>query len=428
MTEPPPDRDTVRQHLVETWAPRSPVEIANQYSAPLFGSPGDWDLPADITPKRDLLYLAVGIPDPASLPRPALAAAAAETLARPGDVALRYGFGMGPAAIRDWLASRHTVEQAFAVTADWFQMTNGSSGAIDLIVRSLIDPGDVIIAETPTYMGTLHNFRGVLADVHFVPTDRDGMDAQALAVLLDKLSACGKRVKLIYVISAFQNPTGATLSPARRLHLLDLAARHQALLLDDEAYTDLWFDSPPPAAMSALAEGWGVITVGTFSKTVATGLRIGWIHAEPGLLALFSRMRFGIGQNQLGLRIFEAFLTGGAFAPHPVKVRAVYAEKYRLLHEAFIDAGLDSYLEWSRPTGGFYLWAKLKAGITLDPLWRTATEEGIAINRGSGFTAHVATDAEHIRVAFPWPPASAFAEAARRLRIACDRVASAEAA
>lgn len=421
------DHSSLRDRLAQRWAGRSPKDIANEAARPLFGTAGEWDLPAGITPKRSLLYLAVGIPDAASLPKEALAAAAARVMAKPGDVALRYGFGLGPSGIREWLAARRTAQEGFAVDADWFQITNGSSGAIDLIVRSLIDPGDVIIAERPTYMGSLHNFRGVRADVRFVPMDRDGIDTSALATLLGDLESAGKRVKLIYTISAYHNPTGVTLSLDRREQLLDLACRHDALVLDDEAYRDLWYDTPPPRAMSAMTDGYGVVTVGTLSKSVATGLRVGWIHARPELLALFGRMRFAMGANQFGLRTVGEFLDAGCFEPHLAKVRDIYRRKRDLLHAA-LTAQVADYLDWDLPAGGFYFWARLKRGMRVDALWRTAVEEGVAVNPGSGFMPAGEQGEARIRIAFAWTPQDQFEAAAERLRLACERVVAGDAA
>ena len=414
--------NTLQDMLAAHFGGRPPTDWANSLAAPLFGGAGEWDLPADVTPRRELLYLAVGIPDAQSLPRHALAEAAQRVLARPGDVALRYGFGQGPSSIREWLAERRSRLEGLAVDAHWFQLTNGSSGAIDLVVRSLIEPGDVIVAEAPTYMGTLHNFRGVGADVRLVPVDADGLDTDALETLLDELASAGRRVKLVYTISAFQNPTGVTLSTARRQRLLELAAEHDVLVLDDEAYRDLHFEAPAPAALSALAGGDGVITVGTFSKTLATGLRVGWIHARPEFLALFGRMRFAMGQNQFGLRTVGEFLADGHFEPHLAAVRELYRRKRDLLHAA-LSAEVSPWLEWDVPAGGFYLWARLRPGMDETQLWRTAVQEGIAVNRGSGFMAGAA-GAPAVRIAYAWTPAEQFAEAARRLRLACERVAA----
>ena len=414
--------EEIAKRMAAAWEGVSPKSLANSLSAPLYGTPGEWDLPQDVVPKKDLLYLAVGIPDTPSLPKEALADAAAKVITKPGDIALRYGFGQGPEGIRAWLAEHRSQLEQFAVTPDWFQMTNGSSGAIDLVVRSLINPGDVIIAENPTYMGTLHNFRGVGAEMRYVPIDDEGLNTDALEELLITLKQAGKTVKLIYTISAFQNPSGAVLSTARREKLLGLAAAHNVLVLDDEAYRELWIEHPPPRALSATAGGWGVITVGSFSKTVATGIRVGYIHARPELLALFARMRFAMGQNQFGLRTFGEFLADGHYPQHVKKMRAIYQHKRDLLHQAMQQVGLDQYLEWRIPAGGFYFWAKLKPGIERESLWRTAIHEGIAVNNGRGFAPD--GESEHVRIAYAWTPESDFAEAAHRLRIACERVVS----
>ena len=412
--------------MARAWQGVSPKDMANQLAAPLYGTPGEWDLPQDVTPKRHLLYLAVGIPDAESLPKEALAEAAAKVIAKPGDLALRYGFGQGPEGVRTWLAEHRTNLEGFEVTPDWFQMTNGSSGAIDLVVRSLIEPGDIIISENPTYMGTLHNFRGVGADMRYVPVDEDGLKTDALEELLRELKREGRSVKLIYTISAFQNPSGAVLSESRRVRLLELAAEYGVLILDDEAYRELWFDEPAPQALSAMSEGWGVITVGSFSKTVATGIRVGFIHARPELLGLFGRMRFAMGQNQFGLRAFGEFLDAGHYPGHVKKVRQLYKHKRDLLHESMSQVGLDQYLDWSPPEGGFYIWAQLKDGLDREAMWRTAIHEGIAVNNGRGFAPD--GESKHVRIAYPWTPEDDFAEAAHRLRLACERVAGGDGA
>jgi 2-aminoadipate transaminase len=425
MTET--DLNKTKQLLATRWQARSPKDIGNQFSAPLFGTDGDWDLPRDIKPKKELLYLAVGIPDAATLPKKQLEMASQIVFAKPGDVALRYGFGLGPENIRQWLANRRNQLDGADISADWFQMTNGSSGAIDLIVRSLINPGDVIIAENPTYMGTLHNFRGVGADIRFVSMDEDGIDTDELAILLSDLKQEGKNVKFLYTISAFHNPTGWTLSEQRRQKILTLAYDHDVMILDDEAYRDLWFDEPPPPSFSTLADGWGVVSTGTFSKTVATGVRVGWIQARPEILALFSHMRFAMGQNQVGLRAMSEFLDNGDFEPHLEKVREVYRRKRDTLHAA-LKREVSEYIEWSVPKGGFYFWAKLKPGLSLEAVWRTAVHEGIAVNKGSGFSAAGGDSANCIRIAYAWTPIEQFDEAAARLRVAFERVATGDAA
>jgi DNA-binding transcriptional MocR family regulator len=169
-----------------------------------------------------------------------------------------------------------------------------------------------------------------------------------------------------------------------------------------------------------MTDGYGVITTGTFSKTVATGIRVGYIHARPEILQLFSRMRFAMGQNQLGLRAFGAFLEAGDYQPHLEHVRQVYRERRDLIHAA-LTREVSDYLDWQLPQGGFYLWATLKQGLKVNDVWRNCVEEGIAINPGTGFGEPGTPPVECIRIAYPWTPTSQFDEAARRIRLACER-------
>jgi 2-aminoadipate transaminase len=347
---------------------------------------------------------------------------------RADDAAYRYGFGPGYFPLRRYLAERRAQEDGTDAVPDRFQLTNGSSGAIDLIVRSLIDPGDVIIAERPTYMGTLHNFRGVQARIEGVPMDEQGLDTEALAELLDRLRREGARVKLVYTISAFHNPTGATLSLARREALLDLSARHDFLILDDEAYRELWYEKPAPASLAQLSGGHGVITTGTFSKILATGLRIGWIHAPEPFIRMFGRMRFAMGQNQLALRIAAELATSGAIEDHVENMRALYREKMQRLAEP-LRKHAGEWLTFREPEGGFYIWAKLCDGMSGRSVWRTGFEEGVAVNPGDGFAmGEDKLDGEYLRIAFSWTDRDQLEEAARRLGIACSRVAAGDSA
>ncbi|MCB1645774.1 MAG: PLP-dependent aminotransferase family protein [Pseudomonadales bacterium] len=418
----------IKAKMTERWQHRSPIEQANQLAARQYGEEGNWDLPADVIPKRELLYLAVGIPDTASLPKSELRDATLQVYDEPGDAALRYGFGSGPAALRNWLALHRNHHEHSDVDENWFLMTNGSSGAIDLVVRSMIEPGDVIISESPTYMGTLSNFRGVGADIRYVPIDEDGMQTDKLDQLLTQLADEGKRVRLIYTISAFHNPTGVTLSLQRREALLDIAFRHDVMILDDEAYRELWYETPPPTALSTLSGGYGVITTGTFSKTIATGLRVGWIHADPQLLGLFIRMRYAMGQNGVAIRGVQNFLANGHYEPHLNKMRDIYRHKRDKLHKALLSEGVDQWLDWQAPNGGFYLWASLKNGLSAEALWRTAVEEGVAINSGKGFTPDPIHRQPCVRIAYAWTPVVQLPEAARRIRLACERISQGDVA
>lgn len=373
-------------------------------------------------PRREPVRLSIGIPDPESLPRAELAAALDRVLAEPGDGPLRYHFGAGWEPLRELLAERYARETGIDVDLEWLRLANGSAGAIDLVCRTFVEPGDVIVAESPSYMGTLHNFRGVRADVRPVPVDDRGLVPEALERVLAEVEREGRRAKLIYTISSFQNPTGATLSESRRHALLGLASRHGALVLDDEAYAELRFGTDRPPSLLQLSGGHGVITVGTFSKLLATGLRVGWVCARPAWLDLLRRMRFDMGQSVLVHRMLAEYLADGRLDAHLARVRKLYAEKAALLGEALREhAG--QHLSFREPRGGFYLWAGLE-GLPGRAVWRAAAEEGVFFPLGTAFFPHRRDPTgDHVRLAFSWTARDALREGARRLGLACERVA-----
>ncbi len=419
--------ESIKAELAKRWAAFDASELVSDATGNLITSRGDWDPPAGIEPKRPLIHMAIGIPDGRTLPKDDFLEASRKVIAKPGEAAFIYGFGMGYTKLRAQLAERYSNNRGLPVDEEWFQLTNGSSGAIDLICRTLISPGDVIITESPTYMGTLRNFRAVLAQIESVPMDENGMLMNELETLIKTVKAAGKTIKFIYTISTFQNPSGATLSEERRVELLRLAAKHQILILDDDAYGELYYDAKPPTALSALGDGYGVITVGTLSKTLATGLRVGWIHGRPDIIQLMGKMRFAMGLNQMVVRLVSNFMQDGALDNHTNKVRALYRSKMEVLTAA-LEAHAGDLLSFNRPLGGFYLWVKLRDGLTADAVWRTATQEGVSTTPGTSFfPARVDHSGEHIRIAFPWTPMEDLEEGARRFSIACKRVSKGDA-
>ena len=420
--------ETLKNDLKRIWKKDQLIKKTNAVTRARAGAGNLWAAPGDIVPKKELMYLSVGIPDSRSLPRKELNQAMLAVLNKEEDTSLRYGFGQGYFPVRDYLADTYSRERGLDVTPDWFQLTNGSTAAIDLIVRSFIEPGDVIVTETPTYMGSLSNFMGVGAEICPVAVDENGLIIEELEEKINALDKEGKKVKIVYTISAFHNPTGVTLSLERKKALLALAAEHEFLILDDDAYGALYYDELPSMALSGLSGGYGVFTVGTFSKTLATGLRIGWIHAHPDAISVFSRMKFDMGQNQMALHMMGRFLESGHFEPHVKKMRALYKKKMEIVADA-MDEQLSEFMTFNRPTGGFYLWVKLKDGLTSQAVWRTATHEGIAVNPGPSFMPDYAPgSSEFLRIAFCWTPMEQLEEAVKRLAVACQRVASGDVA
>jgi 2-aminoadipate transaminase len=420
--------ENTKDLLRQFWQNDRYLQMANPITRKRVGAVSLWAGPENVEPRKELIYLSIGIPDSDWLPRRELNQAMEKVMNKPGDSSLNYGFGKGYFPIRQYLAEKYTREKGVVVDEEWFLLTNGSTVAIDLIVRSIIEPGDVIITETPTYMGSLANFMGVGAEICPVSMDESGMKTGELERKIKSLKEQGKRIKLLYTISAFQNPSGMSLSSERKKELLQLAAREKFLIIDDDAYGDLYYDSPPNVSLSGLSGGHGVLTTGTFSKTAAPGLRIGWVHAHPEALKLFARVKFDLGQNQMSLQMMGRFLQGGCLEPHVEKMRALYQKKMILVAD-LMDTHLPDLVSFERPNGGFYLWLKLKNGLTSNAVWRTATQEGVSVNPGYTSIPDEAQDKEeYIRIAFSWTPMDQLEEAVLRFALACRRVANGDAA
>lgn len=374
------------------------------------------------------MYLSVGIPDSERLPRKELDRAMHKVMSRKDDACWRYGFGKGYFPVRKYLSDQYTREKGVATTEEWFLLTNGSTVAIDLIVRALINPGEVIATETPTYMGSLSNFWGAGAEICPISMDRSGLRVTELAQKIKALKDKGKRVKLVYVISAFQNPSGQSMSLRRKKELLQLAAEEGFLILDDQAYGDLYYDASPSTSLASLSGGVGVLTVGTFSKTVATGLRIGWVCGHPDALNLFTRVKFDMGQNQMSLHMMGRFLEEGHLEPHVEAMRALYKKKRNRTVD-LLKSHLSDLVSFTPPRGGFYLWVKLKKGLTSKAVWRTAIQEGVSVNPGYNFIpVPEQGKEEYLRIAYSWTPMDQLKEAVQRLARACRRVAEGDSA
>ncbi len=416
---------TLADELRESWSKYDLDELTSDAVKYLTaGTPTDWGLPSNPPSKVPPITLGSGIPDPASLPREQLIEAMRRALDTVDDGPLRYGGGVGFEPLRAELAARYTRDRGFPVTADHFLLTNGSAGAIDQTCAALISPGDIVITEAPTFSGTIRTFRGHQAEVHTVPMDDDGMRVDHLEPLIQRLQAEGRRVKAIYTISSYHNPMGVTLSYERRLELLRIASRHGIFVIDDDAYGELYFDvDQKPTALSALAECEGVISVGTFSKAIATGLRVGWIHATPEVLDRVVRMRFEMGNSPLLHGMLYEFVKDGGLDRHLHHVRKIYRRKLEALTQALHEY-CEPYVSWRRPGGGFFLWVSLTNGLDARKVQAQAIEEGFVCPGGFAFFPDRVDTGEHIRLAFSWASEDDLREAARRLARACEIVAN----
>jgi 2-aminoadipate transaminase len=342
--------------------------------------------------------LNAGVPDPDSLPWRELSEAAARALERDPAGALTYGGQQGYEPLRAWIAEQQSRETGLDLTVDHITLTSGSAHGINNIAATFLAPGDTVVVAAPSYPGAIRTFQARGALLVDVPEDRDGMDPDALRVALESLRAAEAPAKLIYVMSSYANPSGTTLPVERRERIVQLATEHGALLIEDDAYTGIDLDGPPPRSLFAIAGGRGVLRAGTFSKTIATGLRVGWLTGTPELIAPLVFMRFDNGASPLLHRTVLEYLEAGHHDPHIAELRDLYRER-RDAAAAALDERCGDYVSFDRPAGGFFHWLRLKESLDAASVVRAAAARGVAVTGGPGYYANGGGD-DRVRVVY----------------------------
>ena len=377
-----------------------------------------WQLPA---PHPDPIIAAGGIPDAGNLPSGELEAALGRILNDKPQEALRYGGVLGFEGLREAMAERQTALDGMSFEPDNFIIHNGGSGCLDNLCQAFITPGDVAIVEGPTYSGTTRAIRGHMAELIEVTVEDDGISVEGVAGAIQRAKSEGKRVKFVYLNPDFQNPTGTTLTEARRAELIDLCARERVLIVEDATYSELFFDEAPPQSIYSMANGAGVLKIGTFSKVVATGLRAGWIQASKEHIDALGRVRFDMGTSPLLLHMLAEFISSGRLDPHIRKMRPVYGEKCAALSDSLREH-CEPYVRFNAPGGGFFFWFEC-LGATSKEVSEAAAHEGLLFPPGTNFYLDKEHEPDsHIRLAFSNASLEHLREIGPRLRRAFQRV------
>jgi DNA-binding transcriptional MocR family regulator len=367
-----------------------------------------------VASRPEVVSLAGGMPFVSALPLDAMADTVARLIRDRGAVALQYGSGQGDVTLREQILE---VMAPVGVRAhpDDIVVTAGSQMALDLVVRVFCDPGDVIIAEAPTYVTALGVFSAYQCEVVHVPMDEQGMRPDALREAIASVRAQGKTPKLIYTIPSFHNPGGVTQGPERRLEVLEAARSHGILLLEDDPYGLLGFDGTVPRAIRA-DEAEGVIYLGTFSKTIAAGLRVGWAVAPHGVrekLVLANETATLCPSNLTQLTISE-YLATQPWMDQVKVFREVYRERRDALLES-MDALMPEGTHWTVPGGGFYSWVTLPEGMDATAMLPRAVAALVAYVPGTGFYAAGAGGRNALRLSYCYPEPDRIREGVRRL-------------
>lgn len=362
--------------------------------------------------RPEVVSLAGGMPNLDGLPLDVLADVAQRVVATRGTTALQYGSGQGDETLREQILEVMRLEGIHAHPDD-VVVTTGSQQALDLVTRLFVNPGDVVVAEAPSYVGALGVFRAYQADVVHVPLDVDGLVPAALEETLSRLAVEGRRVKLLYTVPNFHNPAGVTLSAERRPQILEICRRHGVLVLEDNPYGLLGFDGDPIPAMRSLDED-GVIYLGSFSKTFAPGYRVGWAvapHAVREKLVLASESAILCPSNASQLAI-SAYLTTCDWRGQVKAFREMYRERRDAMMGALAEHLPDA--TWTVPDGGFYTWVRLPDGLDAKAMLPRAVTARVAYVPGTAFYAD-GQGSDHMRLSFCYPTPERIREGVRRL-------------
>lgn len=366
-----------------------------------------------VASRPEVVSLAGGMPFVQALPIEMLASTAQRLLYERGAQALQYGSGQGDVTLREQILEV-IGEVGVVAHPDDIVVTTGSQMALDLVTRVFCNPGDVVLVESPSYVGALGVFRAYECDVVHVAMDDEGLVPAALTEAITATRAAGKRIKLIYTIPSFHNPAGVTQGPARRLELLAIAQREGIAVLEDDPYGLLGFEGEPPRAMRA-DDSDGVIYLGSFSKTIASGLRVGWAVAPHGVrekLVLAAEAAVLCPSNYAQLTVSEYLAT----QPWREQIKT-FQEVYRERRDALLDslqAMMPEGTRWTIPAGGFYSWVTLPHGLDATAMLPRAIANLVAYVPGTGFYVD-GQGRQNMRLSYCYPEPDRIREGVRRL-------------
>ena len=367
---------------------------------------------------HDVVRFAMGSPATEAVPSKILADIAAARLSSADayDYAATEGDPPLHTALLEML--RGTSDET---SADRLTITAGGMQGLDLFCKIFVDPGDLVVVESPTYTNGSATALSYGATLMEIPVDDDGLDVDALE---ERVAAAGRTPKAIYTIPTFQNPSGVTLSLERRHRLLELARAWGSMVIDDDPYGLLRFEGEPLSTLRELAAGDPLVfSVRTFSKIVAPGLRVGWVDTAPELqqLLINAKQAMDTCTNLPAQRLLTGFLTGGHLANHLEVQRAEYKRRKEAMHAA-LSEHFGDIARWTDPEGGFFLWVTLDNGVDTTELFERALAGGVAFIPGSAFSPTGRfTDA--LRLCFASTPPDRIHEGVTRLRRAVDVMA-----
>ena len=373
--------------------------------ASALGNPGYWDWPE--IPVR--WHFESGLPDPVTFPIDELVRLTERVLREDAEEALQYGGGRrgsivyGYEGLRELLVERTARVDGRELDLRHIMLTSGGVQGITAACHALVDPGDVVAVEAPTWGAAITAARLAGGEPVPIPMDGDGMQIDALEREIERIAAEGKRLKLVYTIATFHTPTGTCLSLERRRRLLELARRHQFMILEDNCYGELRYSGEPLPSLFSLDEDGLVLKVDTFSKLLAPAFRVGWVSGHEDVIAALSAVRGDLGVSQWLARVLAGFMEEGRLEPHIEYVNGVYRAKLDTAVRA-LQEHCAPYATWTRPDGGFFVWIELKDSVDPKSVMKKAIADGVVCRPGERFFGRQEDGRNFLRMAFVTVP------------------------
>jgi 2-aminoadipate transaminase len=390
--------DSYRAHYAQRTAGMTASEIRALFS---------------VASRPEVVSLAGGMPNIAALPLESLAAEVSRLITVDGQTALQYGSAQGIPELREQICEVMALE-GISAHPDDVMVTSGSQMALDMVTRIFCDPGDVILAEGPSYVGALGSFNAYQAEVVHVPMDEEGLQPQALREAIAAVTAQGKRIKFLYTIPNFHNPGGITLAIPRRSETLEICREHGILVVEDNPYGLLGFDGTQYPALRSL-DADNVVYLGSFSKTFAPGLRVGWVLAPH---AVREKLVLTAESATLCPPTLNQMVVSRYLSTHDWRGQIkIYREQYRERRDAMLSS-LEQHMpegcSWTRPDGGFFVWLTVPEGIDTKAMLPRAVTRRVAYVSGTGFYTN-GHGSKQMRLSFCYPTPERIREGVRRL-------------
>ena len=360
--------------------------------------------------------------DPDALPLDGLIVAANTVLKREGRTLSTYGLSSGPQGyrpLREFLAGKLKADAGINSTADDICMTSGSLQALDLVNATLLTRGDTVIIEENCYQGSINRLNKLGVTPVGIPLDKDGMRMDALAATLEGLEAKGVKPKFIYTIPTVQNPSGTIMPVERRREMLRLAQAYGAAIFEDDCYADLTWAATRPPAIHALSDHGGVIHIGSFSKSIAPALRVGYIVAPWEVMSRTLALKTDGGSGALEQMVLAEYCITN-FSKHVPMLRRSLRAKLETLMES-LKQSFGSQVEFADPQGGIFLWVKLPDHVDTLKLYQAALAAGVAINPGPEWSVNEAQAKSWLRLCFASPSHEEISQGVATLAEVCKR-------